>query len=100
MSGARDLRAAAASPACAAIPNCKPISCTPAGGGRYCGVIGDGCGGTLDCGTACPGGMACGAAPPGGVALPNVCPGTGPAGPVHRHRVHDADLHGHRDDDA
>ncbi len=62
-------------------PDCKPISCTPAGGGRYCGVIGDGCGGTLDCGTACPGGMACGAAPPGGVALPNVCPSTGPAGP-------------------
>jgi hypothetical protein len=62
-------------------PNCKPITCTPAGGGRYCGVIGDGCGGTLDCGTACPGGMACGAAPPSGVAIPNVCPGTGSSGP-------------------
>jgi hypothetical protein len=62
-------------------PSCRPITCTPAGGGRYCGVIGDGCGGTLDCGTACPGGMACGAAPPGGMAIPNVCPGTGPAGP-------------------
>ena len=62
-------------------PSCKPITCTPAGGGRYCGVIGDGCGGTLDCGTACPGGMTCGAAPPGGVAIPNVCPGTGSRGP-------------------
>ena len=62
-------------------PNCQPISCSPAGGGRYCGVIGDNCGGTLDCGTSCPGGMACGAAPPGGTAIPNVCPGTGPAGP-------------------
>jgi len=62
-------------------PNCKPITCTPTGGGRYCGVIGDGCGGTLDCGTACPGGMACGAAPPGGMAIPNVCPGTGGGGP-------------------
>ncbi|HMF44430.1 MAG TPA: carboxypeptidase-like regulatory domain-containing protein [Polyangia bacterium] len=62
-------------------PNCKPITCTPAGGGRYCGVIGDGCGGTIDCGTACPGGMACGAAPAGGMAIPNVCPGTGGSGP-------------------
>jgi hypothetical protein len=57
-------------------PNCKPITCTPSGGGRYCGVIGDGCGGTLDCGTACPGGMTCGAAPAGGMAIPNVCPGS------------------------
>ena len=62
-------------------PTCQPISCSPAGGGRYCGVIGDGCGGTIDCGTTCPGGMTCGAAAPGGVAIPNVCPGTGPAGP-------------------
>ena len=32
-------------------PNCKPITCMPAGGGQYCGVVGDGCGGTLNCGT-------------------------------------------------
>lgn len=63
-------------------PNCKKISCSPAGGGQYCGKIGDGCGGTLDCGTACPGGMTCGAsATAGGMGYPNVCPGTGTAGP-------------------
>lgn len=37
--------------------SCRPVSCTPAGG-RYCGVIGDGCFGTEDCG-ACPGDGVC-----------------------------------------
>lgn len=37
---------------------CLPlVSCTVFGG-QYCGVIGDGCSGTLDCG-ACPAGLAC-----------------------------------------
>jgi hypothetical protein len=34
-------------------PNCKATTCSPEGG-TYCGVIGDGCGETLDCGSACP----------------------------------------------
>src|SRR6185369_16689077 len=41
----------------AANANCTPVSCTPSGG-QYCGVIGNGCGGTEDCG-ACANGMAC-----------------------------------------
>ncbi|HEX7596953.1 MAG TPA: carboxypeptidase-like regulatory domain-containing protein, partial [Polyangia bacterium] len=32
---------------------CVPVSCTPAGGGRYCGTIGDGCGNSKDCGSDC-----------------------------------------------
>jgi hypothetical protein len=32
---------------------CTPLTCTPAGGGRYCGTIGDGCGHSLDCGQTC-----------------------------------------------
>ncbi len=35
----------------------KTVSCTPAGG-QYCGIIGDGCAGTIDCGT-CPGDQVC-----------------------------------------
>jgi hypothetical protein len=38
--------------ACAPIPGCTML------GGQYCGVIGDGCSGTLDCG-ACLSGLAC-----------------------------------------
>ncbi len=38
---------------------CVPATCTPAGG-KYCGVIGDGCGGKLDCGATCPAGQSCG----------------------------------------
>ena len=49
--------------------NCTPLSCTPSGG-EYCGVIGNGCGGTEDCG-ACMNGMACSTG-----ALANVCPST------------------------
>jgi hypothetical protein len=54
---------------CGASPDsgkCSLISCDPPNG-RYCDVIGDGCGGALDCG-ACPGNMECGAA-----GLPNLC---------------------------
>jgi hypothetical protein len=40
-------------------------------GGQYCGVIGNGCGGTQDCG-ACDNGMAC---PTTGVEK-NICPGS------------------------
>lgn len=38
--------------------------------GRYCGIVGDGCGGELDCGD-CPAGQECGAA-----GLPNLCAAT------------------------
>ena len=38
---------------------CVPIACAAAGG-KYCGKIGDGCGGTLDCGADCPDGLTCG----------------------------------------
>jgi len=40
-------------------PNCVPKTCEQAGG-RYCGVIGDGCGKALDCGE-CPAGESCSA---------------------------------------
>jgi hypothetical protein len=43
--------------------NCKPM------GGQYCGVVGDNCGGSIDCG-ACDNGMAC--------RPDHVCPSTGP----------------------
>jgi hypothetical protein len=36
---------------------CTPVSCTPTGG-HYCGVIGNGCGSTVDCG-GCPSGDIC-----------------------------------------
>jgi len=35
-------------------PGLHVAQCDTAGGGRYCGKVGDGCGGTLDCPTACP----------------------------------------------
>ena len=54
----------------AANASCTPVSCTPSGG-QYCGVIGNGCGGTEDCG-ACANGMAC--ATTG--TLAHVCPST------------------------
>ncbi len=44
-----------------------PLTCT-SGTTRYCGTIGDGCGGTLTCGD-CPGGATC-----GGGGVPGVCP--------------------------
>jgi hypothetical protein len=50
---------------------CSPVSCDQPGG-RYCGQVGDGCGGILDCG-ACPAGQAC-----GGAGVTGVC--AAPAG--------------------
>ena len=50
-------------------PTASRFACTTPSGGQYCGVIGDGCGGTKDCGMACPDGGVCGAN--------HVCPGTG-----------------------
>jgi hypothetical protein len=46
---------------------CTAKTCDPPSGGQYCGKIGDGCGGTLECGD-CPMGQQCGA---GGI--PGVC---------------------------
>jgi hypothetical protein len=53
---------------------CTRVTCTPAMG-RYCGKIGDGCGGLLDCG-ACPTDQVCSGAPTAGlcVAGPNCVP--------------------------
>src|SRR5260370_28207987 len=45
---------------------CTPTSCTQPNG-QYCGVIGNGCGGSVDCGSTCPAGQVCGA------RTPNVC---------------------------
>jgi hypothetical protein len=45
---------------------CVPLTCAPAGG-HYCDMIGDGCGGQLDCG-ACPAGETC-----GGAGIEHVC---------------------------
>jgi hypothetical protein len=39
--------------------SCRSLTCNPAGG-QYCGAIGDGCGGTLDCGSQCSDGSICG----------------------------------------
>jgi hypothetical protein len=39
---------------------CTKLECRPAGGGQYCGPIGDACGGRLDCGE-CADGSVCGA---------------------------------------
>ena len=41
---------------------CTPTTCNALG--RNCGIVGDGCGGLLNCG-ACPGGQTCGAVNPG-----------------------------------
>jgi hypothetical protein len=38
--------------------------------GQYCGMVGDGCGGAIDCG-ACPGGAEC-----GGDGIAGICPGS------------------------
>ena len=46
-----------------------PVTCDQVG--AKCGIIGDGCGGTVDCGP-CPTGQSCGA---GGIA--NQCTGVG-----------------------
>jgi hypothetical protein len=52
---------------CGGAPDCVPVACVAENGGEYCGVIGNGCGGVLDCG-GCDNGMTC---------TDNVCPGTG-----------------------
>ena len=52
---------------------CTTITCTPPNG-NYCGVIGDGCGGSLDCGT-CPGDFTC-----GGAGTPGLCGAAADAG--------------------
>ena len=60
---------------CGANPGtCTPLLCAPAGGGKYCGVIGDNCGKALDCGT-CPAGQSC-----GGGGTPGVCGNAGGVG--------------------
>ena len=33
--------------------NCVPLACTTTNGDQYCGVVGDGCGSKVDCGTTC-----------------------------------------------
>lgn len=53
---------------------CTALTCNPTGG-KYCGVIGDGCGKALDCGDACPSGTTC-----GGGGVPNVCGNAGGTG--------------------
>ena len=45
---------------------CNATSCTPPGG-TYCGVVGDNCGGRIDCGM-CPAGKSCGTD-----GIPNLC---------------------------
>jgi hypothetical protein len=52
---------------------CTPLKCADVG--ANCGVIGDGCGGMIDCGQTCPMGQTC-----GGAGQTNVC-GTPPCTP-------------------
>jgi hypothetical protein len=49
---------------CLGPPSCQSLTCNPAGG-EYCGAIGDGCGGTIDCGRQCSDGSTCGERVPG-----------------------------------
>jgi hypothetical protein len=61
---------------------CTPLSCSPVSpiAGRYCGVIGDGCGGMLTCPLVCPSASAC-----AGGGIPNQCgtsPGSCPPRPI------------------
>jgi len=42
----------------ACVPAAAPAACT-APGGSYCGLIGDGCNGQIDCGNNCPAGWTC-----------------------------------------
>src|SRR5262249_53791608 len=51
---------------CKSGPGCVPLTCNPTNG-RYCGTVGDGCGGTLDCG-ACTAPATC-----AGLGAANVC---------------------------
>jgi hypothetical protein len=52
-------------------PGCVRLACSNAGW-HYCGVVGDGCGGALDCG-ACPTGQVCGNDKLPAVCLPADC---------------------------
>jgi hypothetical protein len=61
-------------PAAGSMDGCVKGTCTAANGAAYCGTIGDGCGGALDCGMACPDAGTC-----GGDGVPGVCSGTGEA---------------------
>jgi hypothetical protein len=63
--GGANIQGVCGTPA-SACPN--RLNCTPMGG-QYCGVVGDNCGGSIDCG-ACANGMAC--------RTDHVCPSTGP----------------------
>ena len=58
---------------CAPSGSCTPLVCQQTGG-KYCGVIGNGCGGSLDCG-GCPTGDTC-----GGSGTPGVCGRVGSGG--------------------
>jgi hypothetical protein len=42
----------------ACVPAAASTACSMPGG-SYCGVIGNGCGGTIDCGNSCPAGWSC-----------------------------------------
>jgi hypothetical protein len=59
--------------------SCVKTACTPPGG-RYCGVIGDSCGGSEDCGT-CPGDQICekSLCVAGASCVPATCPPAGSA---------------------
>ena len=57
-------------------PSCTPLTCAQLGTSGYnCGPAGDGCGGTLDCGT-CSGCQTCGGASDGNPSQPGVCGGS------------------------
>jgi hypothetical protein len=67
--GAGEVCGGAGTPSlCAGGSGCTPLTCEVMGG-RFCGMIGDGCGKMLDCGD-CPGGGVC-----GGAGTANVCSG-------------------------
>jgi hypothetical protein len=54
---ARDARTPVVPPGSGDGGTCTKVTCTPTGG-QYCGLIGNGCGGTVDC-AACPAGQTC-----------------------------------------
>jgi len=57
---------------CVGGPNCAKVSCNNTNGDQqYCGDIGDGCGGTLNCPATCTNGLPCGS------VTPNVCDACG-----------------------
>ena len=73
--GACDSSLVCSSGVCIPGAGCVRLTCTTATG-RYCGTIGDGCGGTLPCGD-CPAGSTCGGAGVANTCAPTNCtPGT------------------------